>query len=58
MQLEWSSIRGIRWLVFAEFGLKRLFERIREADAENVGFMLEFLDEVNDAFLLERPRWV
>ena len=44
--------------MFGESGLKRFFERIRYADAVNVGFMLEFFDEVNDVFLLERPRWV
>jgi hypothetical protein len=58
MPLEWSFIRGIRWRVFAEFGLKRRFERIRYADAVTVGFLLEFFDDVNDVFLLEQPRWV
>jgi hypothetical protein len=58
MPLEWSFIRGIRWRVFLEFGLKRRFERFRYADAFTVGFLLEFFDDVNDVFLLEQPRWV
>ena len=58
MELQWSFIRGIRWLVFGEFEFKRLLERRRDADACNVSFSLQVFDEINDVGFLEQPVWV